>query len=295
MTYRILSESLKEIFSLRGYVSMFSKMVLPYFKLLDLKYDYRPYKTLEFKKNISLENVSFKYPNSNSYALKNINLTINKGETIALVGRNGSGKTSLSKILLGLYIPTSGVVKIDGIEYKELGKMKDTYNWKSSVFQDYCKYPLTIRDNILISDPKIPFEYRDKKIDSLVNEVFKSPIDLNIQLGKAMGHRDLSGGQWQKLAISRALYRDYDFISLDEPTASIDPFQEKAIYQSFEGALEDKTGLIVTHRLGSIKYADRIIVLDAGSLIESGSHKKLLEDKGLYSRMWESQKNNYIY
>lgn len=185
---------------------------------------------------ISLEDVSFKYPHSKEYVLKNVNLKIKKGEKIALVGENGSGKTTLTKILLGLYETTEGKVIVpEAIK-------------ESAVFQDFRRYKMTLRENITISDVKEKID--EEYIESIGQKTGILP-DLNTNLGVEFGGIDLSGGQWQRIAIARGLYKKHDLIVLDEPTAAIDPLEESAIYKQFVEIIKDKTAVLVTHRIGS--------------------------------------------
>lgn len=223
---------------------------------------------------ISLEGVSFKYPHSKEYVLKNVNLKIKKGEKIALVGENGSGKTTLTKILLGLYETTEGKVIVpEAIK-------------ESAVFQDFRRYKMTLRENITISDVKEKID--EEYIESIGQKTGILP-DLNTNLGVEFGGIDLSGGQWQRIAIARGLYKKHDLIVLDEPTAAIDPLEESAIYKQFVEIIKDKTAVLVTHRIGSAQIADRIIVMNRGCIIDSGTHQQLMERCELYKNMYHAQ------
>lgn len=238
---------------------------------------------------ILLKNVGFSYPMSNNYVLKNINLTIRKNEKIAIVGENGCGKTTLCKIIMGLYEPTYGQI------FRHQYKSK--YSNISAVFQDYCKYKMTLQENITISESKK--EINDKVVEDVLmkaginfnNEIFNDGI--NTIIGREFGGIELSGGQWQRLAIARGLYKTCNFIILDEPTAAIDPIEESHLYNNFLNLSEGKTSIIVTHRLGAVKLADRIIVLSNGIIIEEGTHEDLMKKNGKYKKMYESQSQWY--
>ena len=264
----IISKFIEEIFSLQGYIMMFSKLSVPYFEFMSLE-------SLYNDDSVELSNLKFKYPNAKNYCLKNINLKINKGEIIAIVGKNGSGKSTLAKILLGLY-------KSNESESSKLIAKN------SVVFQDFCKYPLDVRNNIELGSESSQDSFAIMKSMGFKNEYYKK------LLGKEIGGLELSGGQWQKLAICRGIYKDSDFLVLDEPTAEIDPIFEKDIYNIFKKILSDKTGVIITHRLGSIKFSDKILILDEGEILAFGTHSNLLKNCDYYRKMWDAQKQNYI-
>lgn len=294
MAFRILSDNIKELVTLQGYLNMFSKMVGPYFEFMDIRDLDDIEQMIELETNLKLKNVSLKYLYSNSNALKDINIKVNKGEVIALVGVNGSGKTTLAKTLLQLYKPDAGIVTINGEIIPNNLNLNKLCEWKSAVFQDYCRYPLSLIDNILIGNRKkqdLHFALEILKDLGFNPEIF----DFNHTLGKELGKRDLSGGQWQKVAIGRAIYKNSEFIVLDEPTAEIDPLQEKEFYDYLKRILNDKTGIIITHKLGSIRFADKIIVLDDGKIIEEGTHSELIKNNGHYARLWTTQVKNYVY
>lgn len=242
---------------------------------------------------IEFKQVGFSYPCSDSKALDDINLTIRKGETLAIVGVNGSGKSTLTRLLIGQYLPTEGTAFIDGIDVKTISP-KSLYQNVSAVFQRYQCYKMTVKDNVQISDTKNekPAEPMLGQVDfSLENEKFTDGMDT--MLGKDFGGIDLSGGQWQRLAIAKGLYRVHDMIILDEPTAAIDPIEEANIYRKFAEISKDKTAIIVTHRLGSVHMADRIIVMDAGKIVDMGKHEELMNRKGLYYEMYQAQSKWY--
>jgi ATP-binding cassette subfamily B protein len=256
----------------------------------------KPDKLLPQKYNIKFNNVSFKYPNSTRYALENINMEINNGETIAVVGENGSGKSTLVKLLMGLYEPAHGNIMYGDTDIGEINTKSINAN-TSGVFQNYIRYQMILSDNIIISDYKkrAPAKY----LDSICNMVdidpytSKFPRAYNTMLSREFEGVDLSGGQWQRIAIARAYYRDHHLIILDEPTSAIDPIEESNIYNQFMKISEGNTSVIVTHRLGSVRMADKIIVLSNGKIAETGTHKELMNNNGIYRTMIKAQANWY--
>lgn len=254
------------------------------------------------RKIIELKNVSFQYPNSADFALDGIDLTIHKGETIAVVGANGSGKSTLTRLLTGLYLPTAGTLTIDGVETAKVAP-EALYRNVSAVFQRYQSYKMTVAENVRISDmEKEMREPRDKgeTVESALEkasfyyESGKLTEGLDSMLGKDFGGTDLSGGQWQRIAIARGLYRTHGMIVLDEPTAAIDPLEEADIYRRFAEISSGKTAVIVTHRLGSAQIADRIVVMDGGRIVDIGTHEELLQRDGKYREMYYAQAKWYV-
>lgn len=247
--------------------------------------------------NIELNGVSFTYPNSSKPALKDINLTVRKGETIAIVGVNGSGKSTLTRLLSGLYLPDKGRMFVDGRDASEIAPSR-LYRGVSAVFQRYQSYKMSVDENVRISETG-----KTAANEAVVRDVLEKadfPLDngkltegLNTMLGKDFGGIDLSGGQWQRLAIARGLYRDHELIILDEPTAAIDPLEEADIYRKFAEISRDKTAFIVTHRLGSAQIADRIIVMDSGRIEDMGTHEELMQREGKYREMYHAQAKWY--
>ncbi|MDY2919576.1 MAG: ABC transporter ATP-binding protein [Anaerococcus sp.] len=245
-----------------------------------------------FNEGIVAKNIFFKYPSRSSDALSDVSLNINKGETVAIVGENGSGKSTFVNNLIGLYNPYKGLLKIGGIEHKgnlSRGNFKNI----SAVFQDFQKYKLTLAENVIISD--IGKLENFELISTLLKQVgfYHPSAKLTTVLSPEFSGIDLSIGQWQRLAIARGLYRSFDFIILDEPTASIDPIEESKIFENFENIVANRTAVIITHRMASAKFADRIIVMDKGRIVECGSHEDLLKNKGKYYTMWQAQAKWY--
>ncbi|MFD3155984.1 ABC transporter ATP-binding protein [Haloimpatiens sp. FM7330] len=252
--------------------------------------------------DILIDDVSFSYPGSSKPSLSNINLKINAGETIAIVGENGAGKTTLVKLMMGLYTPTEGKVLIGG---KDTSKLlpKSIYENVSAVFQKYQKYKMTFRENIEIGSLNKMInkdsEARNKLLEEAVSKVDlqiskeKIKDGYNTMLSREFNGIDLSGGEWQKIAIARGFYRNHKMIVLDEPTASIDPTMETNLYNKFWEMSQGKTAIIVTHRLGSAKIGDRIVVMDNGQILEVGSHEELIKLNGKYADMYEAQSKWY--
>lgn len=239
-------------------------------------------------KGITAQNVTFAYPGYHKAAVNDVSLKVNPGETVAVVGENGSGKSTLVRLLTGLYLPDEGIVSLGGVQTKNASR-RSIYEGVSGVFQNFQRYKMTLAENVAISDTKHPVNR--KMIESTLRETGFNNMcaSLDTILSPEFDGIDLSGGQWQRLAIARGLYRTNDFIFLDEPTAAIDPIEESMLYKQFKSIVEGRCAVIVTHRLGSTKLADRIIVMDNGSIVEAGTHDQLLMHKGKYAEMWKAQ------
>lgn len=244
---------------------------------------------------LSFYNVSFKYPGSDKYILKDINMTFNIGEKLALVGLNGAGKTTLIKLLLRLYEPTEGEIRLNGID---IGKYDyDEYvQIFSVVFQDFGIFDFPLDENIAASEDVDSARVK-KVIDQVgLTELVNSLPDKERTL---LYHENgdgvaLSGGEAQKVAIARALYKDAPFVILDEPTAALDPIAEAEIYENFDTLVGDKTAIYISHRMSSCKFCDRIVVINNGRIEEEGSHDTLMEKNGLYAKMYNTQANYYV-
>ncbi|CAI8898846.1 ABC transporter ATP-binding protein [Bacillus sp. IT-79MI2] len=280
--------------------------VIEYFELCELLdstvYGKNECKTTHFNlgkvKEIKLNNVIFSYPHSNKNALNNISLQIKAGEHIAVVGENGSGKTTFVQCLLGLYKLKEGNITINGYDIRDLNP--EEFNGKFSViFQDFMKYSFSVRENIAFGDienmdnnERLNFAAQKSGVQLFMNR-FKHGF--NTHLGKIFEQgEDLSGGQWQKIAIARALFRNSEVIILDEPTSSLDPKSELEIYRQFEEISKDKIAIFISHRLASTKMADKIIVMDKGEIKEIGTHKELMDLEGKYYDMYQGQYQMYV-
>ncbi|HDK7169554.1 TPA: ABC transporter ATP-binding protein [Clostridium botulinum] len=247
---------------------------------------------------IEFRNVSFKYPNSDKYILKNINLKINAGDTCAIVGLNGSGKTTMIKLLARLYEPTEGEIYIDGINIKDY-KIESLYKYMNIVFQDFVKYPFSIKDNIGFGDidnlnnMKL-IEEASKKANAY-NFIQELDNKFDTRLEKLwVNGTDLSLGQWQKLAVSRAFMNNSAILILDEPTASIDAQAEYQLFSNFKQLTKNRTSVLISHRFSTVKVADVIVVLKDGKIIENGTHVELMMKNGFYSNLYNMQAEAYM-
>lgn len=246
--------------------------------------------------DIEFKNVSFKYPESNTYSLKNINIKINSGEHYAIVGKNGSGKTTFIKLLCRLYDISEGEILINDINIKEYSK--DSLNkLYSVVFQDYKIFSLTVAQNIAAGDNYKESKLYDsfKKAD-IKDRILKMDNQENTYLYKDLEENgvEISGGEAQKLALARALYKDAPIVILDEPTASMDPIAESSMYSKFNSFVENKTTIYISHRLSSCVFCDNIAVFDKAELIEIGTHKDLIKLNGKYTELWKAQAEYYL-
>lgn len=244
---------------------------------------------------IEFKNVSFTYPNQEKETIHNLSLDFYSDEHLAIVGKNGTGKSTFIKLLVGLYKPSKGSILIDGIDIQSYGKL-ELKKIISVVFQDYKGYELTVRENIAFGD--ICNINDDKSIRETLDLGMIS--ELENKLDKPLGRieqdgQELSGGQWQRLAISRACFSDAQLVILDEPTASLDPIAENELYKNFIRIKGKKGCIIISHRLASAKISDRIIVMDQGTKVEEGNHEQLMGIQGLYYEMFSAQKEWYKY
>lgn len=247
------------------------------------------------KFEIEFKNVSFKYPNTESYALQNINLKINNGEHLAVVGRNGSGKTTFIKLICRLYDATDGEIFINGINIKEYSK-ESIIKLYSVVFQDFKIFSTTLAQNISANE-----EYdKERLYDTLDKANIKDRVLAMENKESTYLYKDLdksgveiSGGEAQKLALARALYKDSPVVILDEPTAALDPVAENEIYNRFNSFVDNKTAIYISHRLSSCVFCNRIAVFDKSQLVETGTHQELLNANGKYSELWNAQAKYY--
>lgn len=285
-TTRVFLESIGEIPEMYG-------VMQNYFRFMEIpEEEWGKQCNLRLGESISLENVDFAYPDTNKMTLRHVNVEINRGEKIAIVGENGSGKTTLSKILLGVYRVDSGKVCWDGLPYQEYSE-REWYRHISVVSQDFVKYYLMLRENVAISDLKRLWD--DETLwESIKKMKMEDTISLDSQLGREYGGMELSGGQWQKLSIARGIFKDSDFIVLDEPTSSLDPIIESEVLLDFLEAIKKQTAVIITHRIGICHKVDRVIVMKEGKIVECGSHEELLRQKGEYFRLYEAQASWYM-
>ena len=246
---------------------------------------------------IEFKVVSFKYPGSKRYVFKDLNLKIQAGEHIAIIGENGAGKTTLIKLLMRFYKVTTGSIEINGVNINDLS-LDDWYGHLGTLFQQFNEYPLDIQDNVTISgrgdfdEPKMRSAINDAGLDEVVAKLpygLETVLDASFKKGS-----EPSGGQWQRVALARAFYRDADILILDEPTSAIDAKAEYDIFNSIFKNQAAKTTIIISHRFSTVRRASRIIVVDQGKIIQQGTHHQLIkQEKGLYKEMFDKQAEGY--
>ncbi|MBU5438428.1 ABC transporter ATP-binding protein/permease [Tissierella sp. MSJ-40] len=250
--------------------------------------------SIEEIKTIEFINVSFKYPNRQEYALKDISFKIKKGENLSLVGENGSGKSTLVKLLSGFYDNYEGEILINGISMRQINQ-ENLGNKIGIIFQDFNKYELTCRENIALGN--IDLINQDDKLQAAINKAHANemvnslPNGIETQLGVWFSEGvQLSGGQWQRIALSRAFLRDADCYILDEPSASLDPVSEHEIFQKTSDLTKDKISIFISHRLYNLrKISSKVLVLKEGKLIEQGTHEELMDLNGHYKYLYNLQ------
>jgi ATP-binding cassette subfamily B protein len=247
--------------------------------------------TIEFK------DVYFKYPGTEQLILKGLSFTMRKGEHYSFVGKNGSGKSTITKLLLGLYDVDRGKILINGKNINDYGR-DQLYSLFSVVYQDFAKYSVPVKDNIGIGHIEL-MDDQDRieevaEFAGIKQVIEQLPNQFDTPLGKVLeGGVDISGGQWQRIALARSLMKEQTFKILDEPTSALDPIEESRLYQQYSQISKNETTLFISHRLGSTKLADVIMVLDDGQIVASGSHEQLMNENGLYKEMFNIQKEWY--
>lgn len=255
------------------------------------------YNSINPIETLDLKNITFKYPNTSKNVLKGLSLTIKKGEKIALVGNNGSGKSTLINILSGIYTDYAGSFKVNGFDVKN-GLLKKYQEKITVVLQDFNKYKFSIKDNIAFGNVSKQnnsqfIKNKLKQVD-LYDYVEKLPNNIDTLLSKEFENgTELSGGQWQKIAIARAIAKSFDIIIFDEPTSALDPLAEMEVFNLLTKLSSDKTAIMISHRLGITKYADKIYFMENGRIIEKGTHNELIELDGKYKKMYDSQAKWY--
>jgi len=245
---------------------------------------------------VEAEGISFAYPGAAQPVLREVGMSIARGERIAIVGENGAGKTTLAKLLVGLYQPNAGSVLVDGEALTE-GRAVAIRQRIAAVFQDYASFQLTLRENVGFGDVA---RLRDDqalavaaKHADLAAFVATFPDGYDTYLGRQFGDTELSGGQWQRVALARAFFRDADLLVLDEPTAGLDPLAELALFERFTELVEGRTAIMISHRLGAARLADRVIALQDGQIVEQGHHDALVAKGGAYAAMFAAQAQWY--
>lgn len=296
VTIKELFSRLNELFGIYVAGVVDSYTGLQNFHVVMQKYEQKEGKTADNDlESLVFDRVSFCYPGSQREALKNVSFRIKKGETVCVVGENGSGKTTLSKLLLGLYFPTAGKVRLNGEEITEkfLWKLKQQ---GTAVFQDYNSYALSLKENVFLGDIEQLSEasttelWKEFGLEQVVQQL---PEGETTMLSKEFGGTDVSMGQWQRIAIARGMLKKTGLIILDEPTAAIDPLLELEILNRLLESGRHSTKVIITHRIGIATKADRIFVMKHGELAEEGTHEELMRKNGEYARLFRSQSQWY--
>ncbi|MBK7665101.1 MAG: ABC transporter ATP-binding protein [Sterolibacteriaceae bacterium] len=246
---------------------------------------------------IKIEGIGFRYPGTDQVVLDGVDMAIGPGEIVALVGRNGSGKTSLTKLLCRLYDPDDGRITVEGVDLRDCS-IAELRNQISVIYQDYGRYHLTARENICIGspnmDPHDPAVEDAAKWAGIHDEIVRLPDGYDTVLSRTLANgAELSIGQWQKLALARAYVRKSQLIVLDEPTSSLDAAAEFAFFEKFRMMADGRSALIISHRFSTVRLVDRVFVLDGGKIIESGTHGELLDLNGLYAHLYNRQASYY--
>jgi ATP-binding cassette subfamily B protein len=249
------------------------------------------------QQGFEFQDVSFAYPGQRRLVLSNVSFQLRPTERIALVGENGQGKTTIVKLLTRLYDPTGGRILLDGVDLREY-QLEDLWKEIGVIFQDFMRYDMTAAENIAIGrieDQDNVFRVRSAAQKSLAEQVVrKLPKGYEQILGRRFeGGVDLSGGEWQKIALARAYLRDAQVLILDEPTAALDARSEHEVFERFAELTKGKMALLISHRFSTVKMADRILVLENGRIAEQGAHDQLLLNKGRYAEMFELQAASY--
>jgi ATP-binding cassette subfamily B protein len=294
---------------LQGIMNRFSRIVegalylQDLFDFFELKPQILSQKTFKnfpnpIRKGFTFENVSFKYLNSERYAIKNLSFHLNPGEKLALVGENGAGKTTLVKLLARLYEPTEGRILLDGVDIRAYS-LKDLRDNIGIIFQDYQRFQMRAGENIAVGN--IEQVQQTTLIESAAQKSLADTVVQDLPGGyqQMLGRRfaegvELSGGQWQKIALARAYMRDAQLLILDEPTSALDARAEHEVFQRFADLIEGKAAVLISHRFSTVRMADRILFLENGQLLELGSHEELLRKGGKYAELFRLQAKGYL-
>lgn len=290
-TFDALSNDVMIVKQMLSYLS-------PLVEFMDLKESFTKESSIKLQtiETIEVEDVSFRYPKADHDVLRHLTFSLHRGEKISIVGLNGAGKTTLIKLLTRLYQPTSGTIKINGIPINEYEE-EDYNKHLSAVFQDYRLFAFSIKENLLGNLP-----YNEAKANRILEQVglkeviAKLPNGIDTVLNKSYDPNgtELSGGQQQKLAIARALYKDADLVILDEPTSALDPLAEAEIYQQFNQLVLNKASIYISHRMSSSVFCDKVLVIDQGIVADFEPHEELMKNhNSLYYRLFTSQAKSY--
>lgn len=292
-------ESLSQIAQVITDIRNNNEHLIKFFRYMDMpetEEEMNTEKELSFEE-LEIRNVSFRYPDSDTYVLKNINLKLQKGEKLAIVGENGSGKTTLIKLICRLYQPTSGEILLNGKDIVSI-PFSEYIVCIATVFQDFALFPFSLAENVAASR-----EYNKQRVEDALWKVRLNDKVLTLQNGLEQcifsdfdeNGTDLSGGEQQRVAIARAVYKDSECMVLDEPTAALDPYAEYGIYKNFSEITKCKTLISISHRLSSCRMCDRVVVMGEGNILQDGSHDELVKDKnGKYYELWTAQAQYYV-
>jgi ATP-binding cassette subfamily B protein len=300
-SFNRLMKSLQDFFSKFTRISESSLYLKDYFDFIDISIDPKTAEDIPLpkviQKGFEFKNVFFAYPESENQILKDVSFSIKAGEKIAFVGQNGAGKTTLTKLLLRFYEPTSGEILLDGININRYNK-SEYQAYFGVLFQDFFRYEFTVRENIAIGKiDEIDNQERIEKAAelSLADEVVSELASgYDQQLGKRfVKGQELSGGQWQKIALARAYMKNAEVMILDEPTSALDAKAESEVFERFIHLIKNKTSVIISHRFSTVRQADRIIVLQEGKILESGTHEQLMTNNKLYAQLFTLQAEGY--
>lgn len=273
---------------------LYMEKVFEYLRIKDKEYDGSENPPEKFE-NIIFNNLSFTYPNANKKSLDNISFSVSRGQKIAIVGENGAGKTTLVKLLLRLYAIDENRIFMDNVDVAkfEINKYRQKF---SALFQDFAKFELTLKENVTLSNLKQQNDENKFRMALTKGgvDLYEMKIDGNQMLGKQFdGARDISGGEWQRVALSRTFFSEADILILDEPTAAMDAKMEQYVYDKFGELTEGKTVFFVTHRLGSVRRADKILVLKDGKVNDFDTHENLMKRNMYYRDLYNIQADMY--
>jgi ATP-binding cassette subfamily B protein len=249
------------------------------------------------RSGFEFRNVSFAYPGTTRRVLKDFNFTLSPGQRVALIGENGQGKTTVVKLITRLYDPTEGQILLDGVDLRDY-KLEDLHHEIGVIFQDFMRYEMTARENIAVG--RVEREHSEDEIQHAAEKSLATSVVAKLEHGydQMLGRRfetgvELSGGEWQRIALARAYLRDSQLLILDEPTAALDAKSELEVFERFAELTTDKMALLISHRFSTVRMADRIVVLSGGQLVEEGNHKQLMALGGRYAEMFEMQAASY--
>jgi len=300
-SFNRLQGSLQSFFSRFTRISESALYLKDYFDFIDLKIPKPEHEPIpmpdKIRSGFEFKDVHFTYPGANSPTLKGISFTLKAGEKMAFVGQNGAGKTTLIKLILRFYEPTKGSIFLDGTDISRFDKKayRDRFG---VIFQDFFRYEFTIRENIAVGNIEAIEDtplIQDAARKSLADQVIAALSGgLEQQLGRRFNRgQDLSGGQWQKVALARAYMKDAEVMVLDEPTASLDARAEYEVFKRFIALTKGRTSIIISHRFSTVRMADRILVLEDGRILELGTHEELLQKDDLYAELFRLQAAGY--